>query len=79
MRISTALTAAVAVGALAGLPAAAQAPGTPSAYTAVACDRVCLIGIVHRYMDALVPRDPSRAPLAKGVMFTPRERATMPG
>jgi len=50
--------------------ASAQAPGRSTAYAAVACDRACLIGIVHRYMDALTHKDPKRAPLAKDVVFT---------
>jgi len=55
--------------------AAAQAPGQASAYTAVACDRDCLIGFLHRYMDALVHKDPARAPFAKDVMFTENDVA----
>jgi len=51
-------------------PAAAQAPGHASAWTAITCDRTCLIGELHSYMDALVHKDSSRAPLAKGVVFT---------
>jgi len=51
-------------------PAAAQAPGQDTAYRAVACDRACLIGFLHRYMDALTHKDPKRAPFAKDVMFT---------
>jgi hypothetical protein len=76
MRISTALASAGALAALACAgPALAQAPGMASAYSAVTCDRACLIGDVHRYMDALVHHDPSRAPLAKGVMFTENDVA----
>ncbi len=48
----------------------AQAPGERSAYNAITCDRACLIGIVHSYMDALVHKDPMRAPLSKNVRFT---------
>src|SRR3569623_1160524 len=51
-------------------PAAAQAPGQGTAYRAVACDRACLIGFLHRYMDALTHKDAKRAPFAKDVMFT---------
>jgi hypothetical protein len=54
----------------AGGPALAQAPGQASAWVRVACDRACLIDHLHRYMDALVHKDPSRASLARGVMFT---------
>ena len=79
MRLSTALTRAAAIGALSVLafagPAAAQPPGALSAYTAVACDRACLIDDLHRYMDALTHHAPSRAPLAKSVMFTENDVA----
>jgi hypothetical protein len=56
--------------ALLASPAMAQAPGHRSAYAAITCDRACLIGDLHRYMDALVHKDPRRAPLARGVVFT---------
>ncbi len=59
--ISTAIFAA---------PARAQAPGQPSAWAVPACDHDCLIGDLHRYMDALTHKDPARAPLAKDVVFT---------
>ena len=79
MRLSTARTWAATIGAL-SIPAlagsaAAQPPGAASAYTAVVCDRACLIGDLHRYMDALVHHDPSRAPLAKGARFTENDVA----
>ena len=35
-----------------------------------ACDHDCLVGFTHRYMDALVHKDPGRAPLASDVKFT---------
>jgi hypothetical protein len=35
-----------------------------------ACDYACLTGFTHRYMDALVHKDPSRIPLAPDVRFT---------
>ena len=35
-----------------------------------ACDYACLIAFTHRYMDALVHKDPSRIPLAPDVRFT---------
>ena len=56
-------------------PAAAQVPGQASAYAAVACDRACLTGLAHRYMDALTHKDPKRAPFAKDVMFTENDVA----
>ena len=62
--------AAAIMSILAITPAAAQAPGEASAYTAVACDHACLLGFLDRYMDALAHKDPARAPFAKDVMFT---------
>jgi hypothetical protein len=56
-------------------PAAAQAPGHVTAYKPVACDRACLIGFLHRYMDALTHKDPKRAPFAKDVLFTENDVA----
>jgi hypothetical protein len=56
-------------------PASAQAPGQASAYTAVACDRTCLAGFLHRYMDALTRHDPKRAPFARDVTFTENDVA----
>jgi len=56
-------------------PALAQAPGQASAYRTVACDRACLIGQLHAYMDALTRHDPSRARFAKDVMFTENDVA----
>lgn len=49
--------------------ALAQAPGRVSA-VAGECDRTCLIGSLHNYLDALVHRDPKRARLAPDVRFT---------
>ena len=60
--------------ALAG-PAVAQAPGQPTAYRAVACDRACLTAQLHAYMDALTHHDPARARFAKDVMFTENDVA----
>jgi len=34
------------------------------------CDRGCLDGFIHRYLDAVVAHDPSRLPMAKAVKFT---------
>lgn len=61
----------------AGAPALgfAQVPGHASAYAAITCDRACLIGFVHRYMDALTHKDPQRAPFARDVMFTENDVA----
>ncbi len=58
-----------------GFAAAAQAQSSPSSAghdsaARGACDYDCLIGFTHRYMDALVHKDPSRIPLAPDVKFT---------
>ncbi len=37
---------------------------------AQACDRACLLGLVDRYMDAMVRREPSALPWADTVRFT---------
>ena len=63
------LLSILAAAALAG-PAAAQAPGQPSAWTPVTCDRACLIDKLHAYMAALTAKDPKRAPFAQHVRFT---------
>jgi hypothetical protein len=55
---------------LAAPPALAQAPGRSSAFTAVTCDRACLIGQLHDYMAALKARDPQKARFAPAVRFT---------
>ena len=34
------------------------------------CDRTCLTGLLDRYVDALVAREPSRLPVAATVKFT---------
>ena len=44
------------------VPAGAQGPAS--------CDRACLTGLLDRYVDALVAREPSRLPLAATVKFT---------
>src|SRR6185312_4611252 len=48
----------------------AQAPGERSAVIPTDCNRACLLGFVHSYMDALVHKDPARAHFAKDVRFT---------
>ena len=66
---------AAALGLLLAAPAMAQAPGQSSAWSVPACDHGCLIGYLHRYMDALVHRAPAQAPFAKGAMFTENDVA----
>jgi hypothetical protein len=48
----------------------AQAPGETSAIVPRDCDRACLLHIASLYMDALVHRDPRRAPFAPDARFT---------
>ena len=51
-------------------PVHAQAPGQPSAVIDLGCDRDCLIGFAHGYVDALEHRDPTRVPISRNVRFT---------
>jgi len=55
---------------LGGAPAAAQAPGEPSAVNIPTCDRACLIGYLRGYMDALGKRNPASLKLASDIQFT---------
>src|SRR5262249_3855341 len=48
--------------------AAAQAPGESSA-VAPACNRTCLIGTLHSYLDALRHKDKGLAPFARNVRY----------
>ena len=50
--------------------AGAQAPGERSAVTPTDCNRDCLIGFLHAYLDALTHKDPARAHFARDVRFT---------
>jgi len=43
------------------------------------CDRACLIGISDTYIDALVAKDPKKAPLAANVKYTENGSRLMPG
>lgn len=44
-----------------------------------ACDRDCLTGFIHQYIDALVAQDPKRLPLAPNVKYTENgQRLTIP-
>jgi hypothetical protein len=47
----------------------AQAPGETSAVYAT-CNRVCLIGVLHSYLDALSHRDRGLAPFARNARYT---------
>ncbi len=48
----------------------AQAPGEPSAVASTACDRACLLGFVHSYLDAVAHKDRARAKFSPAVRFT---------
>ena len=50
--------------------------GTASAQ---ACDRACLIGVTDRYLAAIVAHNPSKAPLAPGVLFVENVKRLQPG
>jgi len=56
-------------------PAAAQAPGQPSAVVDRSCDRACLIGHLRGYLQALGRRDPKALPVAADFMFTENDVA----
>jgi hypothetical protein len=58
------------VAAFTALPSSAQAPGQPSAYIHIECDRNCLIGFMREYMQALARRDISKARFSRDVRFT---------
>ncbi|HTY48974.1 MAG TPA: hypothetical protein VMB48_04705 [Steroidobacteraceae bacterium] len=64
--------AAAMLCAAAGLPGAAwaQAPGEVSAVAGLDCDRNCLIGFLHSYLDALAHRDPGLGRFSPHVRFT---------
>ncbi len=46
---------------------------------AARCDRQCLIGIADQYIDALVAKDPKKAPLASTVKYTENGQRLVPG
>ncbi|HTB68316.1 MAG TPA: hypothetical protein VK727_18995, partial [Steroidobacteraceae bacterium] len=65
MRICSALLIAM----LASAAAWAQAPGEPSAVYPN-CNRSCLIGVLHSYLDALSHKDRGLAPFAHDARYT---------
>ena len=67
------MTAFVAVVSLAFAIAPAAAQGRAP------CDRACLTGLLDRYVDALVAREPSRLPVAATVKFTENGQRLEPG
>jgi hypothetical protein len=50
--------------------------GTASAQS---CDRACLVGLTDQYLAAVVAHDPSKAPLAPGVVFVENVKRMHPG
>ena len=64
---------ALMVGLLAGIAAPfihAENPGAEKSAVLSSCDRECLYGVLDRYLEALVAKDPSRVPWAKTVKNT---------
>ena len=69
----TLTTLAASAAGLAVLALAAQASAAES------CDRACLIKTTDQYLAAVVAHDPSKAPLAKDVMFVENVKRMKPG
>jgi hypothetical protein len=61
------------------LGAAAMALALPTAAQAQDCDRQCLIDMADGYAAALVAKDPSRAPLADGIVTVENISKIAPG
>ena len=74
MRLFAASAIVLAMGALA--PAEAQ---TASTRDGQACDRECLRGMITRYLDALVAKNPAALPLAASARFTEDTVTLKPG
>jgi hypothetical protein len=53
--------------------------GLSAPASAQSCDRACLIGITDQYLAAVVAHDPSKAPLAPGVVFVENVKRMQPG
>jgi hypothetical protein len=64
------------LGAMLVVLAAASVPPT---LAQARCDRACLISIADTYLDALVAKDPKRAPLAATVRYTENGQRLVPG
>jgi len=50
-----------------------------TAASAQSCDRACLVGVTDQYLAAVVAHDPSKAPLAPGVLFVENVKRMQPG
>jgi hypothetical protein len=66
-------------GALALAAAGLALLGLSGTASAQSCDRACLIGITDQYLAAVVAHDPSKAPLAPGVLFVENIKRMQPG
>ena len=53
--------------------------GLATEASAQSCDRACLIKTTDQYLAALVAHDPSKAPLAPGVVFVENVKRMQPG
>ena len=53
--------------------------GLASQASAQSCDRACLIKTTDQYLAAIVAHDPSKAPLAPGVVFVENVKRMQPG
>ena len=53
--------------------------GLAAPASAKSCDRACLIRVTDRYIAAVVAHDPSKAPLAPGVVFVENVKRMQPG
>ena len=70
-RTAFAALAAAALGLVPTLVCADMPAETRRSVPSVAaCDRACLYGFADRYMAALIAKDPTRLPLAKGARFS---------
>src|SRR5687768_10485332 len=69
----------VIVGGVGPVPSPGTRAAAQGSRGAAACDRECLIGIAGRYLDALVAKDSTRAPLAASVRYTENGQRLVPG
>lgn len=52
------------------VPAEAQSPGPPPSGSTIACNYDCLVGMMNKYLVAMVKHDPGEIPLAKTLKYT---------
>lgn len=80
-RIAALVSVAAAASAVVLQAQSYQVPRTesPQVVAAKHCDRDCLVRFVDRYLDALTQHDPSRLPLATGVVYTENGTRVTPG